>query len=162
MAKESLMRVEQLMSRPVQCCRPEDTLAVAAQLMWNNDCGFLPVVTGNGTTQIASVITDRDICMCALFKDKPLSGLRVSDAMSKQISACHAGDTLADAERIMREAPVRRLPVVDEGGMLVGVISLADLSQEASGATNEIDSGRTAVSDTLAAICAPIHKQLIS
>lgn len=155
------MRVEQLMSRPVQCCRPDDTLASAAQLMWNNDCGFLPVVTGNGTTQIAGVITDRDICMCALFKDKPLSGLKVSDVMAKQTRVCHAGDTLADAESIMREARVRRLPVIDKGGMLVGVISLADLSQEASGPTGEKDSGKTAVSDTLAAICVPIHKQLI-
>ena len=64
------MRVEQLMSRPVHCCRPEDTLACAAQLMWDHDCGCVPVVAADGTG-LAGIITDRDICMCAYFQNKP-------------------------------------------------------------------------------------------
>jgi len=156
------MRVEQLMARPVQSCRAEDTLARAAQLMWDHDCGSLPVCGGNGVTRVVGVITDRDICMCALFQNKPLQELRVSEAMAKQVQVCRPSDTLADAEKAMRETRIRRLPVIDEQDALVGMISLADLAQEAArerAATSQ-DITETEVGDTLAAICAPLHRQL--
>jgi CBS domain-containing protein len=156
------MRVEQLMARPVHCCRQEDTLARAAQLMWEHDCGCLPVCGGDGLARVAGVITDRDICMCALFQNKPLQQLRVSEAMAKQIQVCRPSDSLAKAERMMRDARVRRLPVVDEEDVLVGMISLADLAQEAarkrSAAAPEVT--ETEVGDTLAAICEPLHRAL--
>ena len=156
------MRVEQLMARPVQSCRAEDTLARAAQLMWDHDCGSLPVCGGNGVTRVVGVITDRDICMCALFQNKPLQELRVSEAMAKQVQVCRPSDTLADAEKAMRETRIRRLPVIDEQDALVGMISLADLAQEAArerAATSQ-EITETEVGDTLAAICAPLHRQL--
>lgn len=156
------MRVEQLMARPVQSCRAEETLARAAQLMWDYDCGCLPIVSGNGITRVVGVITDRDICMCALFNGKPLREMRVSDAMSKQVKTCRPTNSLATAERTMREARIRRLPVVDENGELVGMISLADLAQEAArkrAATSQ-EITESEVGDTLAAICEPLHRQL--
>lgn len=156
------MRVEQLMTRPVQCCRPEDTLARAAQLMWDHDCGCLPVCDGNGNTRVVGVITDRDICMCALFQGKALQELRVSNAMTKQVQVSRPSDSLADAEKAMREARIRRLPVVDEQHALVGMISLADLAQEAArertATSQEIT--ETEIGDTLAAICEPLHREL--
>lgn len=156
------MQVEQLMARPVECCRPEDTLARAAQLMWDHDCGCLPVCGGDGAARVVGVITDRDISMCALFQDKPLRELRVSEAMAKQVQVCRASDTLADAEKTMREARIRRLPVVDEEGTLVGIISLADLAQEAARerTASKQEITETEVGDTLAVICAPLHREL--
>jgi CBS domain-containing protein len=152
------------MARPVQSGRAEDTLARAAQLMWDHDCGCLPVVSGNGITRVVGVITDRDICMCALFKNKPLQQLRVSEAMAKRVYTCRPGDSLAAAERTMREARVRRLPVVDDDGALVGMITLADLAQESArkrtATWQEITESE--VGDTLAAICEPLHRQLIA
>jgi CBS domain-containing protein len=130
--------------------------------MWDHDCGCLPVCGGDGVRRIVGVITDRDICMHALFQGKPLQELRVSDAMAKQVQVCRPGDSLADAEKTMREARIRRLPVVDEQDALVGMISLADLAQEAfrerAAASKEIT--ETEVGDTLAAICEPQHRQL--
>lgn len=156
------MRVEQLMARPVQCCRPEDTLARAAQLMWDHDCGCLPVVTGDGDMQVQGVITDRDICMCALFRAKPLHELRVGEAMAEQVKVCNPGSSLAKAEKIMREAQIRRLPVVDGQGRLVGMITLADLAQEAVREQNasKQEITETEVGGTLAAICEPVGRQL--
>jgi CBS domain-containing protein len=130
--------------------------------MWDHDCGCLPVADGDGVTRVVGVITDRDICMCALFQSKPLQELRVSDAMAKQVQTCRPSDSLADAEKTMREARIRRLPVVDEEGALVGMISLADLAQEAArerAATSQ-EITETEVSDTLAAICQPLHRRL--
>jgi CBS domain-containing protein len=130
--------------------------------MWNHDCGCLPVRAGDGVTRVVSVITDRDICMCALFQGKPLQELTVSEAMAKQVYVCRPGDSLADAEKTMREARIRRLPVVDDKDALVGIISLADLAQEAArertAKSQEIT--ETEVGDTLATICEPMHRQL--
>jgi CBS domain-containing protein len=156
------MRVEQIMARPVQSCRPDDSLARAAQLMWDHDCGCLPVVQGDGVPRVVGVITDRDVCMCALFQGRPLRDLRVSEAMAKQVKVCSPSDSLADAERRMRDGRIRRLPVVDEEGLLIGMISLADLAQEAmrerTASKQEIT--ETEVGDTLAAICEPVGRQL--
>ena len=156
------MRVEQLMPRPVQSCRHSDTLARAAQLMWDFDCGCLPVVSDPRSKRIAGILTDRDICMCALFKNKPLHEIQVSEAMAKEVLVCQTSDDLGQAELIMREARVRRVPVTDDDGALVGMLSLADLAHEAA---REVDTSRhditeMDVGDTLAAICTPSHKEL--
>lgn len=149
------MRVEELMTKEVKACNPGDTLERAAQLMWDGDCGCLPVYAGNGVNRVVGVITDRDICMSALFQGKALRELPVSGAMAHQLLACKAGDALADVEKTMREARIRRLPVVDEQGALIGIIGLADLAREAarerSAARQDITESE--VGDTLAAIC---------
>jgi len=156
------MLVEQLMTRPVQSCSADDTLARAAQLMWDNDCGCLPVIGANGSTNVIGVITDRDICMCGLFEGRPLGELTVVKAMSRGVVLCRAGDGVENAERIMREARVRRLPAIDDSGMLVGMITLADLAREA--ARERVSAARAVtdaeIEDTLAAICAPAHHEI--
>lgn len=149
------MRIQDLMTRQVQSCQPEDTLEHAAQLMWNFDCGCIPVCTGDGTSRVAGMITDRDICMSALFQGKALRDLRVSDAMSKSVQTCRASDSLAQAEKILRNARIRRLPVLDERDAFVGMISLADLAREAAReqAQQRKEITESEVGDTLAAIC---------
>jgi predicted transcriptional regulator len=75
------MRIDQTTTRPVQCCRLQDSLAQAAQLMWDHDCGSLPVC-GNDVLRVVAVIIDRDICMHALFQGRPLDLGRASKAPS--------------------------------------------------------------------------------
>jgi CBS domain-containing protein len=132
--------------------------------MWDHDCGCLPVISGDDVTRLLGVITDRDICMHALFQGEALRQLRVADAMARQVQVCRAADALADAEKTMREARIRRLPVIDEHDTLVGMISLADLAQEAlrerSATSPEVTESE--VGDTLAAICEPQHRQLVA
>jgi CBS-domain-containing membrane protein len=149
------MRVEQLMTKQVKSCSPGDTLERAAQLMWDGDCGCLPVCAGNGVNRVVGVITDRDICMAALFQGKPLRELPVSGAMAQQLLACKAGDAVSDVENTLREARIRRLPVIDEQGALIGIIALADLAREAARERTAArrDITESEVGDTLAAIC---------
>jgi CBS domain-containing protein len=156
------MRVQDLMTRQVQSCRPDDSLESAAQLMWDHDCGCIPVCTGgnNGASQTIGMITDRDICMHALFQGKALRDLHVRDAMAKDVRVCRPGDSFAQAEKTMQEARIRRLPVVDEKGSLVGMISLADLARHAARERTRPhkDITEKEVGDTLATICeAPIQ-----
>lgn len=152
------MLIEQLMTTPPHWCGPQDSLERAAQLMWDHDCGALPVCEGgDGSLQIVGVITDRDICMCSLFQGRPLSQLRVSDAMAPDVQVCRTGDSVSQAEQIMRQARIRRLPVLNEQGSLVGMISLADLSRQAALEQSQPQRELTdvEVNDTLAAICRP-------
>ncbi len=156
------MRVDQLMTKQVKWCGPDDSLDHAAQLMWDYDCGCLPVCAPNGVNHVLGVITDRDICMSALFEGKALHELRVSNAMSRALKACRPSDSLAVAEITMSEARIRRLPVVDDKDALVGMITLADLAREAAleHAQGKSDVTEEVVGDTLAAICRPVQQQL--
>ena len=156
------MRVQDLMTRQVHSCRPNDTLEQAAQLMWNFDCGCIPVCTGNGASRVLGMITDRDICMSALFQGKALKDLHVSDAMSKSVETCRSSDSLAAVEKIMQKARIRRLPVLDEEDSVVGMISLADLAREAAHERTRYgkEITNTEVVDSLAAICVPAKQSL--
>jgi CBS domain-containing protein len=156
------MRVDELMTQPTHCCQPEDTLERAAQLMWDKDCGCIAVCTGNGASRIVGLITDRDICMHALFQGKSLRELRVGDAMSQQVLSCRPHDSVTEAEATMRKAQIRRLPVTDERNALIGILSLADIAREAlrEQASPHRDITEVEVNDTLAAICEPSRPSL--
>jgi len=145
------MKVEEIMSREVKVCALSETLNGAAQLMWENDCGCIPVVEGD--SKVVGMLTDRDICMAAYTRGATLHGLHASSAMSRELFACRPGDDLLKAQQIMREHRVRRLPVTDTRGKLVGILSLTDVARAAA-MTNSA-ARKAKVADTLAAVCAP-------
>jgi CBS domain-containing protein len=122
------MLVDELMQKDVRSCAPDDPMNEAARAMWEADCGFVPVVEP-GSRRVVGVITDRDVCMASYTRGRTLAELRVRDAMSANVRTCAPGDSLGAAESAMRAAHVRRLPVVDASGQLLGVLSLADLAR---------------------------------
>lgn len=143
------MNVDKLMRRDVTTCRTADTMARAAQLMWDRDIGSLPVVDEAG--HVAGMITDRDICMAAYTRGQPLSAIPVTVAMSTHVHTCMAGDSMRDAEKMMMTHQVRRLPVIDEQDHVIGIISLNDIARASGkGAVPAVE-----VASTLAGICAP-------
>lgn len=154
-AKAKIIAVRELMTRDVQTCGPDDMLDVPARMMWDHDCGCIPVVDEGG--RVVGMITDRDICMATYIKGMALWALRVSNAMSAVVHACRPEDTIAAAERIMREHQVRRLPVIATDGRLVGILSLNDLAREAmrehAPATRAVSP--ESITETLAAVSEP-------
>lgn len=149
------MKVEQVMSRPVITCRPTDTLDTAAGLMWEGDCGALPVVDHDGI--VVGVVTDRDICMAAYTAGKDLRSIPVSTAMAKIVIACLPTDELGNAEAIMSRGQVRRLPVVDGHARPIGIISMNDIARVAS----RLNRGAALAIATMAAICEPRRRRFI-
>jgi CBS domain-containing protein len=150
------MNVEQLMMKGVRTCRPEESLNDAAQILWENDCGCVPIVSSEGG-KLVGVITDRDICMAAYTQGKTLGEMPVHGMMTRKVLTCSPDDTIAAAQRAMREGRVRRLPVVDESGQLLGLISLADIAREAArkrGSKKKLVTP-SEVGKTLSAICEP-------
>ena len=128
------MKVQDIMTSDVQCCGPDTNLAAAAKMMWDSDCGALPVLNVQG--QVMAMITDRDICMAAATKNKPASDIIVWETVSGKAHSCLMSDDVRTALDIMKREKVRRLPVVDEDGVLQGIIAMNDfvlLAGEAKG-----------------------------
>jgi CBS domain-containing protein len=145
------MRIKEIMTQPVVSCTTDNNLNAAAQLMWDHDCGVLPVVGDDG--RLAGIITDRDICMAAYTQGRPLIEIPVTRVMTPQVVACFAGDSIDAAERLMRAERVRRIPVVDDAGHPVGIVALNDLARLAWRARKSaVDHDLV---QTMAAICQP-------
>jgi len=120
------MRVDNVMRRDVQTCRPETDLSTVAMQMRQGDCGVLPVVASSG--EVVGMITDRDICMAAAIKHCDVASIRVSEVISGNVYACSPDAEIHTAFSVMRQKHVRRLPVVTaEEGKLVGILSINDL-----------------------------------
>jgi CBS domain-containing protein len=126
--RRSPMDVKHLMRHQVAHCKPDDSLNIAAQMMWEESCGSIPVVDGN--FRPVGFLTDRDICMAAYTQGRSLREISVDTAMSTRPVCCGEGDELVHASQLMRDHCLRRLPVVDGRGILVGLLSLDDIACE--------------------------------
>jgi CBS domain-containing protein len=126
-AKPAVCRISELMQREVAHCRPYETLNTAGRLMWDQDVGAVVVV--DEQLRPLSIVTDRDLAMAAYTQGATLSHISIRSCMSQRLISCLADATPSDALQLMRENRVRRLPVVDLTGKLVGVVGLADLTR---------------------------------
>jgi CBS domain-containing protein len=150
------MEIKQVMTAQVRACRVDDNLGSAAQLMWEGDCGCVPIIESDGTGAVVGMLTDRDICMAAYLQGKRLFEIPIASAMAREVISCHPDDDVSRVESMMRARRVRRIPVVDERGRLKGIVSLNDLAREAERERTM----RTApqitlaeVAETLATVC---------
>ena len=147
------MRVQDLMSHPAVTCHVNDTLQLAAHLMWDHDCGSLAVVNDDGL--VTGVITDRDICMAAFTQRRALDELLVNTAMAHHVTTVQPGQPVDHAAQLMAHHQIRRLPVVDERGYPLGMLALNDIAVEAVQPDTRMKNGAAHVAHTLAAICQP-------
>ncbi len=151
------MQVQELMNRDVAACRSDQGLEAAARIMWEHDCGVVPIV--DDLERVIGLVTDRDICMAAYTQGRRLSEITVASVMSKRVHTCSATDSIEHAELLMREHRVRRLPVTDGAGRLRGLLSLSDLARHlhliGTPATRGLDA--QGVSLTLEAVSQPNH-----
>jgi len=142
------MQVNEIMKQPVVTCPADGDLNQAAQLMWEHDCGSIPVVDADG--RLAGIVTDRDVCMAAYTQGASLRSIPVASAMAPHVLVCHVDDSLETAEELMREGQVRRIPVIDHDGCPVGIVSLNDLTRLAAQARKS--SVDRQIVETLAAV----------
>ncbi|HEY3255833.1 MAG TPA: CBS domain-containing protein [Polyangiaceae bacterium] len=143
------MRIEDLMTHTVHTCFAHDTLEQVAHEMWDCDTGCLIVI--DDYRRPIGVITDRDIAMAAYTQGVPLRKLQASAAMSTEVITCYPGTTVRELEVKMQEAQIRRVPVIDTAGILIGIVTLADLAHAAELSRQPL-SEQPAVATTLAKI----------
>ncbi len=128
------MKARELMSTNPQVCTAGDRIVDAARMMRDYDIGSLPVVENSGVNRLIGIVTDRDLVVGPLADE--LFTATVGDAMTPNPRTVRVDEDVSAVERIMKEAQVRRIPVVDEHGALVGMIAQADLALNDSGASD--------------------------
>jgi CBS domain-containing protein len=119
------MKVKEIMTADPGFCFGVDSLTKAAMIMWQRDCGAVPVV--NAENQVVGVITDRDICIAAASQDRKASEIRAFELCDGRVWTVSPDDDVRDAIKFMRKFQVRRLPVTDDGDRLVGMLTIADV-----------------------------------
>src|SRR5262245_58612500 len=120
------MRAADVMTREVFTCAADETLADAAHIMVERDVGCVPVVDPQGA--VVGIITDRDVCRSAYHREERLGDIAVKDAMSKNVISVRPGDDLSRVEELMELNQIRRVPVIDDDGVLDGIIAVADIA----------------------------------
>ena len=123
------MKVKDIMMGTPYYCQPETNLGSATELMWSANCGFLPVKSTDG--KVIGVITDRDICMALGTRNRLAGEVTVAEVPTGKLYTCASDDDIHMALQTLKEAKVRRLPVVSQDGTLVGVLSIDDILQRA-------------------------------
>ncbi len=120
------MNVSEIMTKKVASCRPEATLATVAGLMWSENIGSVVAVDSQGVP--VGIVTDRDIAMASFLNHRSLWDLTVQNIISGHtLRTCRPEDSAESAVEAMRAYEIRRLPVVDGKGRLLGILSLGDL-----------------------------------
>ena len=145
------MKIRDVMTSDVETCRPDTDLAATVRMMWDRDCGFIPVVDAAGA--LRGVVTDRDIAVASATRRVLPEYLSAQQVMTHPVHACLPDDEISEALGAMKRHKVRRLPVIDSHGIVKGVISMNDIvlaSQQGLGPDPK------EIVSTLAAIC--VHR----
>jgi CBS domain-containing protein len=128
------MRVQDIMTKDPSCVTAEATVQEAAQVMVRENVGMVPVIRGRSDKRLVGVVTDRDIAIRCVAEGKDGS-CRVADVMSaSKLTTCSENDDVDHVMDAMRTEKLRRIPIVDERGSLVGIVSQADIVRKADDA----------------------------
>ena len=124
------MQAREIMSKNPRTVTADLTVREAAQLMKSEDVGVLPVIEAQGSEKrLVGMVTDRDIAIRVVAEGR--NDARVRDIMSGSPKTCRENDNVDDVLELMGREQVRRIPVVDDRGSLVGIIAQADVAREA-------------------------------
>jgi CBS domain-containing protein len=145
------LRVHELMTRRVTSVHPASSVERAARLMEDGDFGALPVVGDNGV--LVGIVTDRDIVVRIVARGREVRNAIVADCMSERVVACYAHESVAECMRQMARHRVRRMPIVDDRGRLVGILSQGDLARHAF--HRPVREERDAMVDVVGAVSEP-------
>jgi CBS domain-containing protein len=119
------------------CCTPNTPLSDVARLMVENDCGEIPVVEDMAGRKLAGVITDRDITTRIVATGQNSAEAKACDCMTTPCVSVTAETSLDTCCELMQANKIRRVPVVDGAGGVVGIVSLADVVRTASASTTQ-------------------------
>lgn len=137
------MKVKDCMCQEVSCVSPQNTIKDCATIMSNKHVGCIPVC--DNSQNVVGMVTDRDIILRGIACNKDVNTTPVSEIMTCEVWCCDQNADITEAERLMSQNQVKRIPVVDNN-KIVGIITLGDLA-----ASTKVDN--KGVTDTLNNIC---------
>lgn len=124
------MKARDIMSAEPACVTPDVPARDAAKIMQRQNVGVVPVVADVSTKKLLGVITDRDIAIRIVAEARG-PDIRVGDVMTSKVATARPDDSVDALMRTMATEQVRRIPVVDSNGALVGIVAQADLALNA-------------------------------
>ncbi|MCZ2074879.1 MAG: CBS domain-containing protein [Bryobacteraceae bacterium] len=122
-------KCKDFMTKDPVCCLGADSAEKAAQIMKREDIGSVPVVEDSQNKKLVGIVTDRDLALRIVAEGRDPKSARVSDVMSRGLVTCPADDDAQNAIDAMENHQIRRLPVVDAAGRIVGIITQADIAR---------------------------------
>lgn len=124
-AEFKVMKVNKIMTKTVGFCQSKDDLAKAVEIMWQNDCGVVPIV--DNESKVVGIISDRDAAVAAFLKKSALEKILISDHINGEVVTCSEKDDVEKVLKKMKKHQINRLPVVDKKEKLAGIISITDI-----------------------------------
>jgi len=121
-------KCKDVMTRDPVCCQPGDSVADVAKVMKQDDVGSVPVVESSASKKLVGIVTDRDLVVKVLAGGRSVDQATVQDAMTANPVSCREDDEVEQAVKMMKDRQVRRMPIVDAGGRLSGIIAQADIA----------------------------------
>ena len=125
------MKLNEIMTKNPATCEPRTPLSEVAKMMCDNDCGEIPVVSDRRSLKPVGVITDRDIACRAVGQGRNPLEMTAGDCMSGPVVTAELDDDVEEVARTLEQKRIRRVPVVDDEGRCVGIVSQADLALRA-------------------------------
>lgn len=122
------MKCSEVMTSNPRFCLPTDTAFKAARLMKSEDVGPIPIVADAESKKLVGIVTDRDLVLKIVAEGLDPKSTRLKDVMSTDLFTGRFDEDADKAIELMQEHQVRRIPVVDDSGRLVGIISQADVA----------------------------------
>ena len=118
----------EVMTKNPVCCLPGDPVAKVAQLMKSTDIGSVPIVEDERSKRLVGIVTDRDLAVKMVAEGRDAKTATAEEVMSRSLVTCHPQDDVDTAVDAMSGNQLRRLPVVDDNGKIVGIIAQADVA----------------------------------
>jgi CBS domain-containing protein len=156
------MKVQDVMMRTPAFCDPETNLGAAVELLWNRNCGMLPIV--DAQQKVVGVVTDRDLCVALGTRNRLAGDIKAGEVASGRVYSCRPEDDMRAALETMAKQRVRRLAVVNKQGALEGVLSMDDvvLHAEAGWDGRIPELSHAEIVETLRRIYGPQLPQVVS
>jgi len=124
------MLVRDLMKKDTEFCTLDDSALKAGEIMFRRNCGFVPIVKSWTDWTLEGVVTDRDLALYLIRTNEPASEVRIGEFCTRNLKTVFPDEDIHHVKALMEEAHVHRVPVVEHGGKLAGIISLKDLAEE--------------------------------
>jgi len=122
------MLCNEIMTTNPEFCLPSDPVMKAAQLMKSQDVGPIPIVEDKNNKKLTGIVTDRDLAIKIVAEARDPKTTRVKDVMTDDVVTCKENEDVNKALKLMQDYQVRRIPVVDKGDHLLGIIAQADVA----------------------------------
>jgi CBS domain-containing protein len=123
-----MKKCNEIMTKRPACCLPTDAVSKAAQYMKSENVGSIPIIESEQTNVLVGIVTDRDLAMKVVAAERDAKATIIADVMTHKIITCCLDDDAQEAVEAMAKHQLRRIPVVDNEGKIVGIISQADVA----------------------------------